>query len=92
MKQPTHPGKIIRQELEALDVTITAAADALGVSRQQLTNLVNEKAGISPEMAIRLEKCLGSTAQTWLSLWTQFELAQAMKVADAMTVHRLSRA
>ena len=63
MKHPPHPGKHIRMNcLEPLALTVTTAAKALGVSRQALNNLVNEKAGISPEMAIRLEKMGWGTA------------------------------
>ena len=69
MLNPPHPGRIVRQDcLEALELTVTEGAKVLGVSRQALNNLVNEDAGISPEMAIRLEKAFGSTADTWLRM------------------------
>ena len=68
MKNPPHPGRIVKREIEALRLTITEAAAALGVSRQALNNLVNEKGGISAEMAIRLSKALGSTPDTWVKL------------------------
>lgn len=77
MKNPPHPGRIVRMEcIEPLGLTVTAAAEALGVTRQTLNNLVNEKAGISPEMAIRLSKAFGSTPETWLRLQMAYDLAQ----------------
>jgi len=67
MKNPVHPGRIVRHDcLVPLGLTVTAAAKVLGVSRQALNNLVNGKAGVTPEMAIRLEKAFGGTADTWL--------------------------
>jgi addiction module HigA family antidote len=76
MKNPPHPGRIVRDEcLEPLGLTVTEAARVLGVSRQALNNLVNEKAGISAEMAVRLAKAFGSTAETWLRMQVAFDLA-----------------
>ena len=92
MKNPPHPGRIVKREIEALGLTITEAAAALGVSRQALNNLVNEKGGISAEMAIRLSKALGSAPDTWVKLWAQYDLAQAMKNADAIKVRKLEPA
>lgn len=80
MLNPPHPGRIVRQEcIEALGLTVTDGAKVLGVTRQALNNLVNEDAGISPEMAIRLEKAFGSTADTWLRMQSAYDLAQARK-------------
>lgn len=80
MFNPPHPGRLVRQEcLEPLSLSVTAAAKVLGVTRQALNNLVNEDAGISPEMAIRLEKAFGSTADTWLRMQVAYDLAQARK-------------
>ena len=80
MHNPPHPGRLVRQEcLETLGLSVTEGAKALGVSRQALNNLVNEDAGISPEMAIRLEKAFGSTADTWLRMQASYDLAQARK-------------
>ena len=68
MKNPVHPGEIVRYDcLEPLGLSVTDGAKILGVTRQALNNVVNCKAGISPEMAIRLEKAFGSTAETWLA-------------------------
>ncbi|NCC53703.1 MAG: addiction module antidote protein, HigA family [Spartobacteria bacterium] len=80
MHTPPHPGRIVRQEcIEASGLTVTDAARALGVTRQTLNNLVTENAGISPEMAIRLEQVFGSTADTWLRMQATYDLAQARK-------------
>ena len=80
MKNPPHPGRIVRQEcIEPLDLTIKDAAERLGVTRQTLSNLVNEKSGISPEMAIRLSKAFGSNPEIWLGIQMDFDLAEAEK-------------
>ena len=93
MKNPPHPGSIVREAIvDGLGLTITAAADGLGVSRKQLSELVNERAGISPEMAIRLEKGLGSTADHWLRLQLAFDLANARANEARLRVNRLRSA
>ena len=90
MKNPPHPGRIVRQEcLEPLGLNVTKGAVALGVSRVALSELVNERRGISPEMAIRLSKAFGSTPETWAGLQLAYELAQAMKHADKIKVARV---
>src|SRR6266568_4475265 len=77
MKNPPHPGLSVRHDcIEPLDLTITEAANILGVTRQALNNLVNGKSGISPEMAIRLDKAFGGGAETWLRLQMAYDLAQ----------------
>ena len=89
MKNPPHPGRILRDDcLEPLGLSVTAAAKALGVSRQALNNVVNERAGISPEMAIRIEKAFGSTAQTWLRMQSNYDLAQALRSEGKIRVRR----
>ena len=91
MKNPPHPGRIVRQEcIEPLGLTITEAAARLGVKRQTLNNLVNEKAGISPEMSIRLSKAFGSRPEVWLGLQMQYDLAQAEKTAHRIKVRRIT--
>ena len=80
MKNPPHPGRGIRNAcLDPLGLSVTAGAKLLGVTRQALNNVVNAKAGISPEMAIRLSKVFGSTPETWLRMQLAFDLAQARK-------------
>lgn len=93
MKNAPHPGRIVRDEcLQPLGLSITAAAKALGVSRQALNNLVNGHAGIAPEMTIRLAKAFGSTAQTWLRTQSNYDLARAMKSENKIRVRRYPRA
>ena len=89
MENPIHPGRIVREDcLIPLGLTVTAAAKILGVTRQALNNVVNEKAGISPEMAIRLSKAFGSTPETWLRMQSAYDLAVARKTASRINVKR----
>jgi addiction module HigA family antidote len=89
MKNPAHPGRIVRNAcLEPLGLSITEGAEVLGVSRQTLNNVVNGKSGISPEMAIRLAKAFGSTAETWLRMQVAYDLAQVRKEESKIKVRR----
>jgi addiction module HigA family antidote len=91
MKNPPHPGLTVRHDcLEPLGLSVTEGAKVLGVTRQALNNLVNGKSGISPEMAIRLDKAFGGSAQVWLSVQMDYDLAQAMKHARSIRVRRVS--
>ncbi len=91
MKNPPHPGRIVRQEcIEPLGLTITAAANHLGVTRQALNNLVNGKAGVSAEMAIRLAAAFGSSPEVWLGLQLEYDLAQATERASRIKVERIA--
>ena len=93
MKNPPHPGLSVRHDcLEPLGLNVTEAAKRLGVSRKQLSDIVNCHAGISPEMAIRLDKAFGGGADTWLRLQVAYDLAKAMMHADEIKVERLSPA
>ena len=93
MKTPPHPGLSVKHDcLEPLGLTVTEGARALGVSRKQLSELVNCRAGISPEMAIRLDKAFGGGAETWLRLQAAYDLAQAMQNADSIKVRRIQPA
>lgn len=75
-EKPTHPGGfVLRQCIEPLGLTITDSAAALGVTRTTLSELVNEKRGISPEMAVRLSKVFGGSAESWLVQQAQYDLA-----------------
>lgn len=90
MKNPPHPGLSIKHDcLEPLRLTVTEAARLLDVSRKQLSDLVNGHAGISPEMAIRLDKAFGGGAETWHRLQAAYDLAQAMRKADQINVQRV---
>ena len=93
MKTPPHPGRIVRQEcIEALGLTVTAAAKGLGVTRKALSELVNGKSGISPEMAVRLSKAFGSSPELWLGLQMDYDLAKLQSAAGKIKVHRFAPA
>src|SRR6476620_3401387 len=90
MKNPTYPGHVARDAcLEPLGLSVTEGAKVLGVTRQALNNVVNGKAGISAEMAIRLEKAFGGGAETWLRLQAAYDLAQAERHAGKIKVRRV---
>jgi antitoxin HigA-1 len=87
MKNPPHPGEIIRElYIEPLELTVTGAAAGLGVTRKTLSLLLNGHAGISPEMAIRLSKAFGRTPEAWLQLQLQYDLAQVRHRADQLDI------
>ncbi len=93
MNSPPHPGLSVRHDcLAPLGLSVTAAARKLGVSRKQLSDIVNGHSGISPEMAIRLDKAFGGSAETWFRLQAAYELAQAMKKASKIKVKRIAHA
>ena len=89
MKEPVHPGRIVRGAIEDLDLTVTDAARVLNVARPTLSSLINGKAGISPEMAVRLAKAIGSTPGFWLRLQLNYDLAQVERRADQIVVNPL---
>ena len=89
MFDPPHPGEIIREDcLKPLGLSVTAAAAGLGISRQSLSELLNGRNGVSPDMAIRLEKAGWSTAETWLRVQLKHDLWQARQRSDAIKVKR----
>ena len=93
MHNPPHPGRIVkRQCLEPLGLSVTAAAGHLGVSRQSLSVLVNERAGVSVDMAIRLTKAFGSSPETWLGLQMAYDLWQARCRIDEIKIERIEAA
>jgi len=86
---PPHPGEIVKKDcLAALNLSVTDGAKALGVTRQTLSNLVHGHAGVSPEMAIRLEKAFGSDAETWLRLQFNFDIWHARQREDQIRIKR----
>ncbi len=88
MKNPPDPGGfVLRQCIEPLGLTITAATAALGVTRTTLSELVNEKRGISPEMAVRLSKVFGGSAESWLTQQAHYDRAQVR--TDRIKLKRL---
>ena len=91
MKNPPHPGLSIRHDcLEPLGLSVTDAAAHLGVSRKHLSDVINARSGISPEMAVRLDKAFGGGASTWYQLQAAYDLAQVMQRADEIEVSRVS--
>ena len=93
MHDPPHPGGIVRRQcLEPLGLSVTEAAKGLGITRQALSDFLNEKAGVSVEMAIRLSKAFGSSPETWLGLQTAYDLAQARERARSIRVRHFKAA
>lgn len=96
MYNPPHPGGMLKRLcLDPLDLSVTEAAEGLGVSRNQLSMLINGRAGISPDMAVRLAKAFGGKAETWLALQMQYDLwhaqQRAKKDAKKIRVKRFVR-
>ena len=80
MHNPPHPGEVIKELcIEPLGLTVTEAARGLGVSRKTLSALINGRFGISPEMAVRLSKAFGGSAESWLIQQSQYDLWQVMQ-------------
>ena len=87
MKNPPHPGTVVRVScLEPLGLNVTNGAKVLGVSRQAFSNLVNGRARLSSEMAIRLAKAFGSTTETWIRLQTAYDVMQAQAREDEIEI------
>lgn len=93
MKNPVHPGAIVREEcLNPLRLSVTEGAKRLGIGRQTLSNLVNEKASVSVEMAYRLSKAFGSTPETWLGMQLAFDLVRSKGLERTIKVKRIEAA
>lgn len=91
MNNPVHPGAIVREDcLRPLGLSVTEGAKRLGVGRQTLSNLVNEKASISIEMAYRLSKAFGSTPETWIGMQMAFDLAQSRHLENTLKIDRIA--
>jgi addiction module HigA family antidote len=87
MKSPVHPGGFVKSEIiEGFGLSVTGAAEALGVSRPALSALLNERAQLSPEMALRLEKAFGVSMDTLMRMQNSYDIAQARKRADEIDV------
>ncbi len=83
MKNPPHPGRILKEDcIEPLGISVTEAALKLGISRVTLSEIINGRAGISPEMALKLGKAFNTTPEFWLNMQSQYDLAQARKTAN----------
>lgn len=93
MYNPPHPGEIIRELcIDPLGMTVTEAAKALGVTRKTLSALLNGRSGISPEMALRLSKVFGRSAEGWLKLQLQYDLWQTQQRVDLDDLKRVKAA
>jgi antitoxin HigA-1 len=93
MKNPSHPGSIVRHDcLEPLGLSVTEGAKVLRVTRQTLNNLVNGKAGVSAEMAVRLSKAFGSEPEFWLLLQMNYDLAEVRRREAKIDVKRFKKA
>ena len=93
MHDPPHPGGIVRRQcLEPLGLTVTWAAEGLGVTRQALSELLNGRTGVSVEMAIRLSKAFGSTPETWLGMQMAYDLWQGRTRTAEIAVERFATA
>jgi addiction module HigA family antidote len=90
MKNPPHPGELIGDSLAELGMSISAATKGLGITRQQLHNLIAGRSGVTPEMAVRFEKAIGSSADTWLRMQMNYDLAQILKRASSIDVKRFA--
>ena len=90
MNTPIHPGVIVREEcLKPTGLSVTEGAKRLGVGRQTLSNLVNERASVSIEMAYRLSKAFGSTPETWLGMQMAYDLARSRHLEDSIEIDRV---
>ena len=90
MKNPPHPGLGLKDDIDALGLSVAQAAKGLGVTRQQLYRVINGESAITPEMAVRLEKAIGSTADMWLRMQMNYDLAQVRLRASSIKVKRLT--
>lgn len=90
MHNPPHPGEILRELcLEPLELTVTDAAQGLGVSRKTLSAILNGRSGISPEMSLRLSKAFNTTPESWLNQQLQYDLWLAKKEIKSIKVKKL---
>jgi addiction module HigA family antidote len=91
MKNPPHPGRGLKDDLDALGLTVAEAAEALGITRQQLYNVINGRSSITPETALRLEKGVGGTADAWLGMQAAYDLARLRQREPDLKVKKLAR-
>lgn len=90
MKSPAHPGQLVKECLKDLGLSVAEAAKGIGITRQQLHNIIAGRSHVTPEMAIRFEKAFGSTADTWLRMQMNFDLARIRKRDSSIVVERLA--
>lgn len=89
MKNPPHPGRLVKDSIEELGLSVAEAAESQGVTRQQVYRVIKGECAITTEMAIRLEKAIGSTAAAWLRMQMNHDLAQTRLRASTFKVKRL---
>ena len=90
MKNPLHPGLLVEECLNELGLSVAEAAKGLGITRQQLHNVIAGRSNVTPDMAVRFEKAFGGTADTWLRMQMNYDLAQIRKRASDIVVERLT--
>ena len=90
MKSPPHPGRLVKDEIEALGLSVAKAAAGLGVTRQQLYRVLNGQCAVSPEMAIRLEAGIGGSATAWLQMQMNFDLARLRSREPRLKIKKLA--
>uniref|UniRef100_I2Q7H5 Addiction module antidote protein, HigA family n=1 Tax=Desulfovibrio sp. U5L TaxID=596152 RepID=I2Q7H5_9BACT len=90
MKNPMHPGLLVKECLDDLGLSVAEAARGIGITRQQLHNVIAGRSAVTPEMAIRFEKAFGSTADTWLGMQMRYDLAQVRQRSCEIVVERLT--
>jgi antitoxin HigA-1 len=90
MKNPPHPGRLVKENLEELELSVAEGAKGLGITRQQLYRLINGECAVTTEMAVRLEKAIGSSAGAWLRMQMNYDLAQVRLRASSIKVKRLA--
>ena len=89
--KPSHPGEILRyHHLEPLELTVTETAKGLGVSRNQLSALLNGRSGVSPEMAVKLAEAFGTTPELWINLQAQYDIWYAKRTVSRKEIRRFS--
>jgi antitoxin HigA-1 len=89
MKNPPHPGRSIKDDIAALGLSVAEAAAGFGVTRQQLYRVIRGTSAVTPEMAFRLEKAIGGTADTWLAMQMAYDLAEVRKRGRSIKVRPL---
>ncbi|MDR3423885.1 MAG: HigA family addiction module antitoxin [Alphaproteobacteria bacterium] len=90
MKNPVHPGELVKANLEELNLTTAQAAKSLKVTRQQLHNVICGKSAVSPEMALRFEKAFGGSADMWLRMQANYDLSQIRPRVSSIKIDRLA--
>lgn len=90
MKNPAHPGELVKANLDELQLGVAAAAKALRITRQQLYNIIAGRSVVTPEMAVRFEKAFGGSADMWLRMQAAYDLARLRLGKEQIAVRRLA--